>query len=735
MAIELIKGAALLLTLSLLQGFIRRYWRENQIHGQIISGVLFGSICIIGMMSPLVISSGVIFDARSVVLSMSGLFGGPIVGGIAAVMAGSYRHSIGGDGVAVGIAVVISCVTLGLIYRYCHQKNWIKVGFFQLLAFGLLVHIFVIILFTQLPTDVAQKVLNNVAIPLVLVFTPAVAFLGLLLQDIEKRLSMKVSLQKNENGLRTLFETSEVSIWNEDFSAVYKALEQLRQEGVTNLRQHLNDHGQKALELADLVKVIQVNKATLKLFGASTQREFLFKLQDTFGSTAIEVFKDQLCAIWEGHKSFRAEAEFKTFDDQILNCIISLPIPETEEEFSSIPVNIIDITERKKMEEELRIALVNAEQANKAKSEFLASMSHELRTPLNAVLGFAQMLQYNPQAPLLPAQTEQVENILQGGYHLLELVNEILDLAQVEANQIKIFIDDVDAKKVVADCVNLMAPIGEPRGIKIIDQFSSEPSVLLLTDHTRLKQVLINFLSNAVKFNKDGGTVTIEGRESVSGFLRISVADTGEGIAEEDFSNIFNFFNRLNADSMIATEGTGIGLTVTKLLVERMAGRTGFDSEVGVGSTFWIDLPLASNEDVFIWTDAINVGVDAIDKDHQVLLSLYNRVTHRSSDETNVDDVIAKLIDYTRYHFEREEALMEVCDYPNVEEHRELHRKFVKEVSAKADMWRKERSQESPVQFRTFFKDWLFNHIIGQDIKILPYTKGKEREIRNALRR
>ena len=425
----------------------------------------------------------------------------------------------------------------------------------------------------------------------------------------------------------------------------------------------------------------------------------------------------------------------RSFNDGLTRSVIAskAPVYDSNEKVIAVSSVITDITERKQAEAALKVAKDDADHANQAKSKFLASMSHELRTPMNAVLGFAQMLQYNPKEPLSAAQTEQVESILQGGNHLLGLVNEILDLAQVEANKIKISIGEVDAKEVVADCVNLMTPVGEPRGIKIINQFSSEPSVLIFTDHTRIKQVLINLLSNAVKYNKDGGTVTIEGRESVSGFLRISVADTGEGIAEEDFSSVFQPFHRLNANPAIAREGTGIGLTVTKSLVEMMAGRIGFDSEVGVGSTFWIDLPLASNEDVLIWTDAIKTGVDAIDKDHQVLLSLLNRLARRSADEADVDDVINELIEYTQYHFSREEALMQVCGYPAIESHREHHRTLIDDLNQHFDAWRSERNQESLNQFRKFLKDWLFNHILREDTKITNSANGKDRDIRKKL--
>ncbi|NQU59273.1 MAG: bacteriohemerythrin [Rhodospirillales bacterium] len=393
----------------------------------------------------------------------------------------------------------------------------------------------------------------------------------------------------------------------------------------------------------------------------------------------------------------------------------------------------IDITERKHLEMDMLAAKKEAEKSSKAKSEFLASMSHELRTPLNAVLGFAQMLLFDPKNPLSQAQNVHVESILEGGNHLLELVNEILDLAKIEANQLNLSLEEVNANDVVADCVALSIPLGEPRDITIIDQFSSGSPSLLRTDRLRFKQALINLLSNAIKFNNDGGTVSVEGHESENGFLRISVTDTGVGIAEEDYESVFHMFHRLGADPMISREGTGIGLTVTKLLVEQMAGRVGFESEEGAGSTFWLELPLASNEDVLIWASTLLVGVDAIDKDHQVIFSLLNRVTHGSIDDVDLDEIIMELIDYTQYHFRREEAVMEACGYPDLEKHRAIHRSLTDQVSELADTWRSEHDPELLYRFRKFLRDWLFRHIMKSDTEISQYTKGKEPEIRKAL--
>jgi len=196
MIIELIKATALLLSLSLLQSFAIRFTNKNELTKQVVSGLIFGGVCIIGMILPIEVMPGVIFDPRTVVLSMAGLFGGPVVSVIAAALAGGYRLFLGGGGMYVGVAVIIASTSLGLSYRYCVHKGWVKVCIIQLLLFGLLVHIVEVLLFTQLPADVAGIVMATVALPLVLIFTPATAFLGMLLKDVEDRFNTENTLNK-----------------------------------------------------------------------------------------------------------------------------------------------------------------------------------------------------------------------------------------------------------------------------------------------------------------------------------------------------------------------------------------------------------------------------------------------------------------------------------------------------------------------------------------------------------
>lgn len=375
---------------------------------------------------------------------------------------------------------------------------------------------------------------------------------------------------------------------------------------------------------------------------------------------------------------------------------------------------------------------IEAEQANRAKSEFLTSMSHELRTPLNAILGFAQILQSDTENPLSTDQTAYVGHIHDGGKHLLGLINQVLDLARIDSDQFDVSLENVNVDEVLAECIALISPLGEARQIRLVNKLNFESSPLLHVDKLRLKQILINLLSNAVKYNKDAGTVSIQGRETRNGYLRLSVTDTGVGIANSDRKNVFQMFHRLSSGPE-TVEGTGIGLSVTKLLVEKLAGRIGFESQEGVGSTFWIELPLATNKEVLIWNDTLRVGVDAIDTDHRTIISLYNKVSRATLNETDVDDVLGELINYTRFHFGREEAIMEVCGYPDLEAHQTEHNRLMGRANDLANIWRAKQDPETLRQLREFLRDWLVGHIEKVDTGIADYARDKTLEIQNAL--
>jgi PAS domain S-box-containing protein len=239
---------------------------------------------------------------------------------------------------------------------------------------------------------------------------------------------------------------------------------------------------------------------------------------------------------------------------------------------------------------ELERATAVAEKANLAKSDFLSSMSHELRTPLNAILGFAQLLESGLPEPNA-SQTRSIDQILKAGWYLLELINEILDLALIESGKLSLSMEPVLLTDVMRECETMIEPQAQGRGISVAFPPENLP-YFVYADQTRLKQVLINLLSNAIKYNKEGGSVVVECTLSQPDSIRISLRDTGAGLAPEQLSQLFQPFNRLGQEAHI--EGTGIGLIVCKRLVELMGGVIGVESHFGEGSTFWLELSLVN---------------------------------------------------------------------------------------------------------------------------------------------
>jgi PAS domain S-box-containing protein len=259
-----------------------------------------------------------------------------------------------------------------------------------------------------------------------------------------------------------------------------------------------------------------------------------------------------------------------------------------------------DVSERKRLDHaleeqnvELKRARSAAEKANLAKSAFLSSMSHELRSPLNAILGFAQLINSDSPPPT-PSQAASIDQILHAGWYLLELINEILDLAQIESGKLALSLEPTSLAEVMLECQAMIEPQGQKRGIKMtFPQF--DLACFVRADRTRLKQVLINLLSNAIKYNQPDGTVVVDvDRRCTPEHTRVSVRDTGAGLPPDMLMQLFQPFNRLGQERNSTEEGTGIGLVMSKRLVELMGGEIGVESTVGLGSVFWFELNSAS---------------------------------------------------------------------------------------------------------------------------------------------
>jgi len=234
-----------------------------------------------------------------------------------------------------------------------------------------------------------------------------------------------------------------------------------------------------------------------------------------------------------------------------------------------------------------------AERANHAKSEFLSRMSHELRTPLNAIIGFSEVIFYNSKEPLSSSQKKNLNHILKASQHLLELINDILDLSRIDSGKIRLSLESINLAQLINDLSNLVYPIAEKEKVQL-NLSKVDPDICVLGDKTRLKQSILNLLSNAIKYNRPSGQVSLKVTRLPDNKVTIEVSDTGIGIPNENFDDLFKPFNRLGADRS-EIEGTGIGLAITKKLVELMNGSIIVESEVGKGSQFIIEIPVTDN--------------------------------------------------------------------------------------------------------------------------------------------
>jgi PAS domain S-box-containing protein len=408
---------------------------------------------------------------------------------------------------------------------------------------------------------------------------------------IEGKLNESFLPIETKSGIRIMVETKfKKGTWNEtpcwfivskDISAIKLSEEKFSKAFHTAV-------SLLAISDVETQKLVEVNETWLKVLGY-TREEVIGKTPTELELLVFPEDGEELRNKYLNNESIRdIEISFRCKNGEIRTGLFSAEDLKLGQSRSVLSV-IVDITERKKMELELLEARNEAEKANDAKSEFLSRMSHELRTPMNSILGFVQLLE---RGDLNPKQQKATKHIHSSGKHLLNLINEVLDISRIEAGRMQLSLEAVSLPTVVRQVVEIIIPQAKEKNVWI--DFIENPGdpEFVLSDIQRMKQVLLNLLGNAVKYNRTGGNIAIQyGKNNCEddGTVILKITDTGSGIRQEDIEKLFTPFERIGAENT-PVDGTGLGLAVSKKLVEAMKGKIGVESELGTGSTFWVEL-------------------------------------------------------------------------------------------------------------------------------------------------
>lgn len=430
--------------------------------------------------------------------------------------------------------------------------------------------------------------------------------------ELENRRQVEEKLQENEKRFRNLFENSPVSLWEEDFSEIKSYLESRGDFGTIPFDEYFDQNPEVVMRCAELVRIIDVNQASLDLHQAASKEELFHKLPETFTPKSLLAFKKELIAILEGQHHMKLETELQTLDGVPLYVSLKWQVtPGYEESLSSVLISITNISDRKKAEEELKKinlhlersveertrklaeTMEKAKSANQAKSEFLARMSHEIRTPMNGINGMTSLL-------LKTQVTEQQKDYLmktrESSEHLLNIINDILDFSKIEEGKLEIEFQEFMLNQVINTVAGIIGGKSAQKEVELYYLIEKNVPLSLIGDSLRLNQILINLLGNAEKFTETGQIIlkvkideTTSTKERVA--LTFSVQDTGIGIPPEKLKTLFLPFTQADGSVTRKYGGTGLGLTISHRLVELMGGKIWAESTPGKGSAFHFTLP------------------------------------------------------------------------------------------------------------------------------------------------
>ena len=417
-------------------------------------------------------------------------------------------------------------------------------------------------------------------------------FFGLM-QDITEQQENVSNLQKSNERYSALFHQLPIGVQEEDYRPIKTVVDKLRYKGVEDLKEYFLSHTKLLFEMVSGARITHVNERLLKIYQADTLRDYLYweeKIESWWDAEWVEYYAAEISALAGSNEIYEAERIDTRIDGSYFETrSITSVVKGFEDSWERVITIYEDITERKKYEAAIIDANIMAESANRDKSEFISRLSHELRTPLNAILGYVHL--FADDKTLGKKQQSNARKINSVGQHLRHLIDEVLDLAHIESDKLELKAEPVSIEEVLADSVTRIATMAQSRGVKIEFDLSDFKGLHIEADPARLKQVFTNLLTNAVKFNDENGLVTVICSVDKNQLVHIGIRDTGPGFPENKISDLYRPFYHLGKDNS-GTEGTGIGLVITKRLISKMQGHLRVESKLGKGSTFWVEFKL-----------------------------------------------------------------------------------------------------------------------------------------------
>ncbi|MFA5012621.1 MAG: ATP-binding protein [Ignavibacteria bacterium] len=551
--IDLIYNLSVLAALSVLSGFIDTRYSRKKLSGKIIQGLLFGAVVIIGMMNPFVFTEGIIFDGRTIVISLCTLFFGPISGVISSLIGIVYRTYIGGGGLVMGTLTIVEAFVFGYIFYYLRKKGKLSLKKRNLYLLGFTVHLMMLILMFTLPSEHILESFSVLTLTVIGIYPVITLIIGKVLSDQEENIMFVEAIKESEEKYRSITENS-----------------------------------YDLIALLDLNwKYIYYNNTHKDILGYDEEELYGKKVSDFFhpdNSIDLNVFFDKCKNSNDKSETLSIKIRCKDGEYKLLNHRIKA----LENEYKEIDKILLigqDITKQKKAEEELLVAKEKAEESDRLKTAFLQNMSHEIRTPLNGILGFAELLHTEETNK---EEIIKYSGIIQSsGNRLLELINDIIEISKIETGNMSVCMKSISMHTMMQNVINQFLLKSEERGIELRLQQSED--VLFESDEKMLSQILTNLINNALKFTKHGSVeinYSIQGNE-----ILFSVKDTGQGIHEEHQDKIFSRFYQVDMSMSRGYEGAGLGLSICKGLVETLKGKIWLKSELGKGTEFYFSIP------------------------------------------------------------------------------------------------------------------------------------------------